>query len=164
MRSTLPAAVYERNSLSRFDGVTLKVVSLHSQQAYVQDGAALYAVPTDWLELVSETPSALEQADLALAEASNPHAPKSAVEILQEAADCIGNRASERDQEEERSMARATNIFNAYRRGTGPLTETDGWMFMVCLKMARAAQGNFKLDDYVDGAAYFALAAESEMR
>lgn len=159
MRSTLSPAVIERNNLKRFNGATLKVVSLHGIQAYVQDGMALYALPVDWLELAEEL-----TAPVLPVESQNPYALPlpTAVGILEEAAACIGNRASERDQDEERSMARATAIFNAYRRETGPLSETDGWVFMVCLKLARAVQGNFKLDDYVDGAAYFALAAESE--
>jgi hypothetical protein len=41
------------------------------------------------------------------------------------------------------------------------MTEEQGWMFMSILKMVRSQQGNFKLDNYEDGAAYFALAAEA---
>lgn len=81
--------------------------------------------------------------------------------ILQEAKRCIGNRASERDQESERSMARTVASFNAMYNLN--LTEEQGWMFMVFLKAARASGGSFKLDDYVDGAAYFALAGEAAM-
>jgi hypothetical protein len=81
--------------------------------------------------------------------------------ILQEAKRCIGDRASERDQESERSMARTVAAFNAMYNLN--LTEEQGWMFMVFLKAARASGGSFKLDDYVDGAAYFALAGESAM-
>ena len=43
------------------------------------------------------------------------------------------------------------------------LTEEEGWIFMVFLKLARSQQGEFKLDDYVDMAAYAALAGESAM-
>lgn len=85
----------------------------------------------------------------------------SAPTILEEAHRCISNRASERDQESERSMARCVASFNAMYKLT--LTEEQGWMFMVFLKAARASGGSFKLDDYVDGSAYFALAGESAM-
>nr|UVX65725.1 MAG: Nucleotide modification associated domain 1 [Bacteriophage sp.] len=85
----------------------------------------------------------------------------SAPAILQEASRCISDRASERDQESERSMARTVASFNAMYNLN--LTEEQGWMFMVFLKAARASGGSFKLDDYVDGAAYFALAGEAAM-
>ncbi len=89
----------------------------------------------------------------------------SAPELLIEAADTIGNRATERDNADgERSMARAVQMFNVWR---GPsnhrwgLTEADGWAFMVFLKLARAASSKHRRDDWVDGAAYMALACES---
>lgn len=83
-----------------------------------------------------------------------------AVDILMTAADCIDNRASQRDQPSgERSMARAVATFSAL---TGhDLSERDGWIFMALLKMARAQGGRHHIDDYVDGAAYLALAGES---
>jgi hypothetical protein len=60
--------------------------------------------------------------------------------------------------EGERSMARCVAAFNAL---TGhQLTEREGWMFMAMLKASRAQAGALNLDDYVDGAAYFALAGE----
>lgn len=80
--------------------------------------------------------------------------------ILGEAADNIDNRAAERDTECERSMARAVAIFNAY--SGKQLSETEGWIFMVALKMARSKAGKFQRDDYVDLAAYAALAGECE--
>lgn len=83
--------------------------------------------------------------------------------ILQAAHDAIGARAAERDQPDgERTAGRAARIFNAItgRQGTGELSELDAWLFMVALKLARSQQGSFKLDDYVDGAAYHALAGE----
>ena len=83
-----------------------------------------------------------------------------APDILIAAADCIGDRASQRDHEDgERSMAKAVATFNTL---TGhQLTERDGWIFMAVLKLARAQGGHHVLDDYVDGAAYLALADES---
>ena len=83
-----------------------------------------------------------------------------ALDILIAAADCIGNRAEQRDQPDgERSMRRAVTAFNAITGHT--LSEREGWLFMVFLKAARAQGGRFVLDDYIDGAAYFALAGES---
>lgn len=82
-----------------------------------------------------------------------------ASDILQQAKDCLVNRASERDKEQERSMKSCVEAFNAL---TGKsLTEGDGWIFMTVLKLARSQGGSFKLDDYVDMAAYAALAGES---
>lgn len=82
-----------------------------------------------------------------------------AVRMLEQAVDCIGDRASERDTESERSMMATVKAFNGLY-GTD-LTEEQGWMFMVFLKAARAKGGNFRDDDYIDGAAYFALAGEA---
>lgn len=83
-----------------------------------------------------------------------------APEILIAAADCIVHRASQRDQQDgERSMARAVSTFNTLTGHT--LSERDGWVFMTVLKLSRAQAGRHVLDDYVDGAAYLALAAES---
>lgn len=85
-----------------------------------------------------------------------------AADILQQAKDCLVNRAVERDKEQERSMKSCVEAFNAL---TGKsLTEGDGWLLMVCLKAARAEGGCFKADDYVDGAAYFALYGEASAK
>ena len=63
------------------------------------------------------------------------------------------------DKQEERSMGKTVAAFNAL---TGHnLTEEQGWLFMVALKMARAQQGQYKDDNYLDGTAYFALAGEA---
>lgn len=81
-----------------------------------------------------------------------------APDMLSTAAETIGDRASERDTEAERSMLTTVEAFNAMY-GT-ELTEEQGWMFMVFLKASRAKGGNFRDNDYIDGAAYFALAGE----
>lgn len=72
-------------------------------------------------------------------------------------------RGSDRDVEEERSMGKIVSCFNT---ATGhSLSERDGWIFLVMLKAVRAcATEKGKLDDYVDGGAYFALAGESVTR
>lgn len=82
--------------------------------------------------------------------------------ILGCATDCIGDRAAERDQDDERSMAKTVAAFNALTGAS--LTETQGWAFMAVLKLARASQGRLQMDDYIDGAAYVALAGESASR
>ena len=91
---------------------------------------------------------------------TNPY--PSATGLLQSAYHQIGDRASERDTETERSMCSTVNAFNALY-GTN-LTEEQGWMFMVFLKAARAKGGRVRVDDYVDGSAYFALAGEAAIK
>lgn len=82
----------------------------------------------------------------------------SAGTVLRTAAETIDNRASERDAEQERSMGRCVNAFNAMT-GHG-LSEEDGWLFMQYLKQSRSRAGNFRFDDYLDEVAYAALRAE----
>jgi len=84
-----------------------------------------------------------------------------ASELLEAALKAIEDRASQRDMPNgERSMTKAIATFNSL---TGHvLTEREGWVFMVLLKLARAQAGEYQQDDYVDGAAYVALAGECE--
>lgn len=91
-------------------------------------------------------------------------APLSAVENLRQAAIQIEDRATQRDcHEGEHSMERTVNTFNALTGHT--LSERDGWVFMTVLKLARAQSsvinGTLRHDDYIDAAAYTALALES---
>lgn len=79
--------------------------------------------------------------------------------MLSEAAECLQDRAASRDVEEERSVLAAVKAFNAMFGKD--LTEEEGWHFMVLLKMSRSKGGEYRRDDYVDGAAYFALAGEA---
>lgn len=90
-----------------------------------------------------------------------PKAPRISPEaLLRQAADTIANRAAERDTEAERSMARTVAAFNAL--SGHKLTERDGWRFMAVLKLGRSYSGTrANIDDYLDGAAYMALAAET---
>lgn len=85
----------------------------------------------------------------------------SAKEILNKAIKAMEQRSQLRDNPDgERSMARTIEAFNAI---TGrELTEREGWMFMILLKMVRGFQGKYHEDDYVDGAAYFGLLGECE--
>lgn len=83
----------------------------------------------------------------------------SATQLLVDASDTIDQRATQRDTPEgERSMRRTVATFNAMF-GTH-LTEAMGWQFMVLLKMSRAAGGRQRRDDFLDMAAYAALAGE----
>ena len=94
------------------------------------------------------------------------HSPKqepaspSAPQILSTAAKHLQERAATYDQPQgERSMGKTVAMFNTLTEHG--LTEEQGWLFMACLKMVRAQQGDYRADSYEDGAAYFALAGES---
>lgn len=84
----------------------------------------------------------------------------SAHQCLTNAAGHLINRSVTYDSPQgERSMGRTVQTFCSLSGIT--MTEEQGWMFMSILKMVRSQQGSFKLDNYEDGAAYFALAAEA---
>ena len=84
-----------------------------------------------------------------------------APDLLREAATIIDQRSASRDLPAERAMRRTVGAFNTL---TGQsLTETQGWLFMAVLKLARASAGAFQRDDLLDGAAYMALALEAEI-
>lgn len=84
-----------------------------------------------------------------------------AVQILNEAVAIMAERGKSYDRsggEAERSMPKIVAMFNAL---TGhELTPEQGWKFMCCLKLARSEQGEYREDNYLDGAAYMALAGE----
>lgn len=82
-----------------------------------------------------------------------------AIEIMNLGIEAMRDRASSRDTESERSMKATVAAFNAMY-GLN-LTDEMGWMFQVFLKAARAKNGDVRVDDYIDGSAYFALAGES---
>lgn len=81
-------------------------------------------------------------------------------EVLENAAGHLRDRAVTYDNTAgERSMRKTVEAFHAI---TGhKIGEEEGWLFMALLKAVRSQQGAFKLDNYEDGAAYFALAAET---
>jgi len=86
--------------------------------------------------------------------------PLTAGSILNTAAQHMVERAATYDQQGgERSIHKTVAMFNTLT-GAG-LTDEQGWLFMVCLKMVRTQQGRYRADSYEDGAAYFALAGES---
>lgn len=80
-------------------------------------------------------------------------------DILHKAAGHLEDRATTYDNPEgERSMGKTIEMFN--QLAETKLTVEQGYLFMVLLKLVRSQQGNFKADNYEDGAAYFALACE----
>ena len=88
--------------------------------------------------------------------------PIKAYDICQQAIDTMRERGKtydKDDKQEERSMGKTVTAFNALTSQS--LTEEQGWLFMAVLKMARAQQGEYKDDNYLDGTAYFALAGEA---
>lgn len=79
--------------------------------------------------------------------------------FLEKGVQHMKDRAAQRDSADgERSMVACVNAFNAMFGKD--LTETQGWQFMVLLKMARS-RNKFNPDDYEDGAAYTGLAGEA---
>jgi hypothetical protein len=81
-------------------------------------------------------------------------------EILEEASRILEERGKLRDTDDgERSMNRAVAAYNALC-GTSMEGELQGWLFMCCLKLARATAGSPCVDDYSDLAGYASLAAE----
>ena len=94
-------------------------------------------------------------------EANTNHA-KRAPDFLHAAATHMENRATTYDSPEgERSMAATVAAFNAITGDGHMNTEERGWLFMTLLKAVRSQQGNYKSDNYEDGAAYFALSGEA---
>jgi hypothetical protein len=82
-------------------------------------------------------------------------------DVLEAAAAHMQDRAATYDSNAgERSMEKTVNMFNTLVGGPAMTTE-QGWMFMAILKIVRSQQGEFKLDNYEDLAAYAALAAEA---
>lgn len=94
-----------------------------------------------------------------IAERERSHAVH-ANQLLSNAAGHLSDRAITYDNPAgERSMADTVALFNLF---TGhKITESEGWRFMVFLKLVRSKQGKFKADNHEDAVAYEALAAEA---
>ena len=81
-------------------------------------------------------------------------------DFLKQGVSEMENRAATYDASEgERSMAKTAAMFNALT--DSGITEEQGRKFMVCLKLVRSEQGDFRADNFVDGAAYFGWAGET---
>ncbi len=84
-----------------------------------------------------------------------------AQKFLEEGTAALAQRAEQRDSEKgERSMKATVKAFN---KVTGhKLSESDGWTFMILLKIVRGRKGKFHKDDYIDMASYAGLLGECE--
>ncbi|PHR85954.1 MAG: hypothetical protein COA78_38550 [Blastopirellula sp.] len=81
-------------------------------------------------------------------------------DFLAKAKSEMEDRASFYDKPQgERSMGATVEMFNTLIGGS--ITEEQGWKFLLCLKLVRSEQGDFRADNFVDGAAYFGLAGET---
>lgn len=87
-------------------------------------------------------------------------------EVLREAAELVaGSRADSHGEKWHNHFNIATlwNAFLQMRRDPSALiSPADAAMMMALLKIARTQLGDMNRDDYVDGAAYIALAGEIE--
>ena len=83
-----------------------------------------------------------------------------AAAILRDAGDAICERQITRDNGSEKSMRRTLRVFQSLT-GQDLMTESQGWLFMACVKLGRSQQGKFHQDDYTDAVAYIALAGEA---
>lgn len=80
--------------------------------------------------------------------------------IIERASEEMRDRASTYDKPQgERSMGATVRAFESVS-GVA-MTEEQGWLFMALLKAVRSQQGALRMDSYIDGAAYFALAGEA---
>lgn len=92
--------------------------------------------------------------------------PTSAVELLETSAATLircGKKYDSTGNNSERVMDRIVDMFNA---ATGhKLTEAQGNIFMVCLKVVRSETSTYHDDDhYIDGVNYFAMAGEASSK
>lgn len=86
-------------------------------------------------------------------------APETAADFLRKALNALSDRGVLRDSPEgERSMALTVRLFEVLTGLT--IGEKNGWLFMICLKLARNQQGGVNLDDYIDLAGFSSLLGE----
>ena len=96
---------------------------------------------------------------------SNPDNKSEAERILQQGIHHMQQRASTYDKPQgERSMAATVAAFNAVTGDGAMNTEERGWLFMELLKAVRSEQGDYKADNYEDGAAYAGLKGEAALK
>lgn len=125
-----------------------------------KDGSEQGSANHDAMKSIGMCLSCDEKVKLVVQEGRKDDAPN-AVQILNKAVQIMAERGKSYDKsggEAERSMPKIIAMFNAL---TGhELTPEQGWKFMCCLKLARSEQGEYREDNYLDGAAYMALAGE----
>lgn len=83
-------------------------------------------------------------------------------DILRAGLDTLVQRGVDREKPKgERSMPAIVRVFEAI---TGiRLSEREGWLFMVCLKLVRMQSGKPDADHYLDAANYIALMGEAAL-
>ena len=82
-----------------------------------------------------------------------------AKEIMEKAIAIVDGHAADRDIGKERSMKKIVEVFNKL---TGhELTEREGDIFMVCLKLVRMQVKTNDMDSYVDALGYISMASET---
>ena len=82
-------------------------------------------------------------------------------ELLQKAKEMLATRGQEYDHEDkrERNMGRAVCAFNDLLGSN--MTEEEGWLFMLLLKLARVTDSDFRhYDSMLDAICYSALMME----
>lgn len=85
---------------------------------------------------------------------------QTATELLDKTFATLKERGKDRDNDEERSMAKTVELFNKLEETD--LTETQGWRFMVLLKLVRQVNSKNKCEDsFIDTIGYSALLAEA---
>jgi len=86
-----------------------------------------------------------------------------AVDFLNLAEQILKERGAERNQSSgERNMEKIVSMFNTLTGNN--LSTSDGWKFMILLKIVRAETGQYKQDDYIDGCSYFSLLGEEKSK
>lgn len=81
--------------------------------------------------------------------------------FLEKAAETQKERGKVYDgAEKERSMSKIVSVFNTI---TGRnLKTSEGWLFMIALKLVRGSNVTYHEDSELDGVAYFSLHAEEK--
>ena len=92
-----------------------------------------------------------------------PQSGLSATALLAKAAETLNQRGVDYDNPKagERSIPGVVRLFNT---ATGAsVTEAEGWLFMLFLKVVRSQQSPDKVDNFVDLIGYAALYGESAL-
>lgn len=104
-------------------------------------------------ELITNQPTVVNKPLVTVSKVTAPDVLKAGLKHMQDRATTYDKPSGER------SMGKTVAAFNVITSKN--LTEEEGWLFMEVLKQVRSMQGNFKLDNYEDLAAYAALRAEA---
>ena len=85
-------------------------------------------------------------------------------EILMKAADLVSNSRQESHGDTFKNHSQIAEFWNIYLddklKPTASITADEAAMMMGLVKVSRSQVGKHNVDDYVDGAAYMAIAGE----